>query len=188
MSGQELAALLEGSPIIAAVKDDSGMERCLKSGCQAVFVLYGDLISAGGITARLKAAGKTVFLHLDRVEGLAAREAAADFAARYTEADGILSTKAALVHRAKALGLLAVQRFFLLDSIALESARRQLAAGTADLVEILPGVMPKIIRQLAGEGLPLITGGLISDKEDVVAALSAGACAVSTTNPALWEL
>ena len=36
--------------------------------------------------------------------------------------------------------------------------------------------------------LPVIAGGLISDKEDVMGALGAGAAAVSTTNQKVWEL
>ena len=51
------------------------------------------------------------------------------------------------------------------------------------------GLMPKIIRRVAQlTGKPVIAGGLISDKEDVTAALSAGAVAVSTTNPAVWRM
>ena len=34
----------------------------------------------------------------------------------------------------------------------------------------------------------IIAGGLISDKESVVAALSAGAIAVSSTNHGVWEM
>ncbi len=40
----------------------------------------------------------------------------------------------------------------------------------------------------AVEGNPIIAGGLISDKESVVAALSAGAIAVSSTNHGVWEM
>ena len=60
---------------------------------------------------------------------------------------------------------------------------------SADFLEVLPGVMPKIIRQLAREcDKPIIAGGLIRDKEDVVGALSAGAVAISSTNPDVWFL
>ena len=59
--------------------------------------------------------------------------------------------------------------------------------GGADLIEILPGVMPKIIRRLAGSAKkPLIAGGLISDKEDILSALGAGAVAISSTNEGVW--
>ena len=58
-----------------------------------------------------------------------------------------------------------------------------------DFIEILPGVMPKIIARICRETqIPVIAGGLISDKEDILAALSAGARAISTTNPAVWEM
>ena len=86
------------------------------------------------------------------------------------------------------LGLVAIQRFFLLDSMALDNIQRQ-RPQDADLIEVLPGLMPKIIRRVAQlTGKPVIAGGLISDKEDVTAALSAGAVAVSTTNPAVWRM
>ena len=58
-----------------------------------------------------------------------------------------------------------------------------------NLIEVLPGLMPKIIRQVAQiTGKPVIAGGLISDKKDVTRALSAGAVAVSSTNPAVWRM
>jgi len=47
--------------------------------------------------------------------------------------------------------------------------------------------MPKVVKRLGEEvRLPLVVGGLVADKEDVMAALSAGALAVSTTDEALW--
>ena len=58
-----------------------------------------------------------------------------------------------------------------------------------DFLEILPGTMPKIIRLLCSRvKTPVIASGLISDKEDVMAALSGGAVAVSSTNQVVWEL
>ncbi len=87
------------------------------------------------------------------------------------------------------LGLVAVQRFFLLDSMALENIEKDLARDASDLIEVLPGLMPKMIRRLVQDtGKPVIAGGLISDKEDVTGALGAGAVAVSTTNPAVWSM
>ena len=49
--------------------------------------------------------------------------------------------------------------------------------------------MPKTIRQICKRvHTPVLTGGLIADKEDVMNALNAGAMAISTTNPAVWCL
>ena len=47
----------------------------------------------------------------------------------------------------------------------------------------------KIIRRVSKlTRVPVIAGGLISEKEDVMAALSADAISVSTTNPQIWRL
>lgn len=55
--------------------------------------------------------------------------------------------------------------------------------------KLMPGVMPKVIRQMAETlSVPVIAGGLISDKEDIIAALDAGAASISTTKEELWFL
>lgn len=186
---QDIWTALEENPIILAVKDGAGLARCMQNDKRVVFVLYGSVATAPDIVAQLKAAGKLVFVDVDLMDGLSAREAAVDYLARATAADGIVSTKAALVRRAAELGLATVYRTFLLDNMALESLCRAAAQSPADFVEILPGLMPKLLARLAGQlEKPLIASGLIADKEDVVTALSAGAAAVSSTNPAVWEL
>lgn len=55
-------------------------------------------------------------------------------------------------------------------------------------MEILPGLMPKIIRKIEKTiKIPIITGGLIEDKEDIINALAGGAIGISTTNSKLWD-
>ena len=177
--------ILHDSPVIAAVKSDEGLGRALTSGCAVVFLLYGTILDVGSLAARAKSAGKLVLVHADLVDGLAPRDIAADFLARTTAADGLISTHPSLVRRAKELGRIAVQRFFLLDSISFENATRQNAG--ADAVDILPGTMPDTVRRLAERTRgPLIASGLLTEKRDVMAALSAGAAAVSTTCEKLW--
>ena len=189
MNCANLLELLADGPVIAAVKDEAGLEGALESDVAVLFLLYGDILTIGEQVARVHAAGKKAFVHLDLIEGLSAREISADFIARYTAADGVISTKAGLTRRARELGLVAIQRVFLLDSMALKSIERHFSRESADLVEVLPGLMPKIIRQLCRTtGKPIIAGGLICDKEDVTGALGAGAVAVSSTNPAVWDM
>lgn len=189
MRRDDVMELMAEAPVVLAVKNDEGMRCCLESENRVVFVLYGDVCAVAGIVAAAKDAGKVVFVHLDLIEGLANHTSAVDFIAEQTRADGIISTKQSLIRHAKAKGLLTVQRFFLIDSMALENAARQMEQGFADFIEVLPGAMPKIIRELVrSEKTPVIAGGLIRDKEDVVALLSAGAAAVSSTNEFIWFL
>lgn len=189
MDKDSVIALLNAAPIVAAVKDEEGLRQCIDSDAAVVFVLYGTVMEIAGIVQRLKAAGKAVMVHIDLIDGLAARDVAVDYIVGATQADGIISTKPGLVRRAKEKGLIAIRRFFLLDSMALRTMESQLTADAADLIEVLPGVMPKLLRQItAGAPVPVIAGGLISDKEDVMNALSAGVVAVSATAPAVWRL
>ena len=80
--------------MIAAVKDAAGLDAALKSDVPVVFLLASDVLTVGDMVSKVRKAGKRVFVHLDLVEGLAARDIAADFIARNTAADGIISTKA----------------------------------------------------------------------------------------------
>ncbi|MDL2324977.1 glycerol-3-phosphate responsive antiterminator [Ruminococcaceae bacterium OttesenSCG-928-A16] len=189
MNSTKIIAQLAETPVVAAVKDAAGLARCLASNAPVVFVLHGSIVDIADTVGQIHKAGKAAIVHIDLIDGLAPREVAVDYIAQTTKADGIISTKPALVKHAKATGLVAIRRFFLLDSLALQSLEKQLTPDAADFIEILPGCMPKIIQKIVIKTtIPVIAGGLISDKEDVVSALNAGATAVSSTNPAVWNL
>ena len=180
---------IEASPVIGAVKSMDGLKRCLASEVGVVFILFGDICNIGDIVDQVKASGKLAMVHMDLIVGLSAKEIAVDFIKKYTEADGIITTKPALVRRAKELKLYTVQRFFVIDSLAFETIGRQIGTARPDVIEVLPGLMPKVIRRLTKMcNVPVIAGGLIGNKEDVMAMLDAGAMAISSTNEATWFL
>ena len=94
-----------------------------------------------------------------------------------------------MIKKAKEMSMYTVLRVFLLDSMAFENIRQQQHMIKPDFIEVLPGVMPKIIAQISHSvKVPIIAGGLITDKEDVMGALSAGAMAVSSTNHKVWNM
>lgn len=180
--------VIEANPVIAAVKDDDGLEACCAlEDIKVVFILYGNICSIQDITKRVKAAGKLAMVHVDLITGLGSKEVAVDYIKGNTQADGIISTKPALIRRGRELKLLTVLRLFVLDSMAFENIEYQMHTARPDMLEILPGLMPKIIRKVrCMVKIPVIAGGLISEKEDVMAALNAGAISVSTTNRNTW--
>lgn len=189
MKKQELIQLLAEEPIIAAVKDEQGLSIALHSNAEVLFLLFGDIVTIGNVVSEIHIKGKKAIVHLDLIEGLAPKEVSVDFIAQHTSADGIISTKGALTKRAKNAGLVSIQRIFLLDSMALKNAARYVSDDSSDFIEILPGLMPKIIRHIReSTGKPIIAGGLISDKEDIIAALDAGAIGVSSTNQDVWNM
>lgn len=179
---------VESGPVIAAVKDAEGLvQACKVEEVQVIFILFGDICSIAEIVKKVKDAGKIAMVHMDLIVGLSSKEIVVDFIKQNTQADGIITTKPMLVKRAKELDLFTVLRYFLIDSMALENIRQQPHSLKPDFIEVLPGVMPKLIKEVCKTTkIPVIAGGLISDKDSVMAALSAGAIAVSTTNPEVW--
>ena len=178
----------ETEPIIAAVKTEEQLVRALSYECNVIFFLFGNICNIPKLVESVKERGKHAFVHLDLINGLAAKEIAADYIRSFTKADGVLSTKPQILRHAKEIGLITVLRVFVLDSLALDNIEKLRAACNPDLIELVPGLMPKIIRQVHSlHRTPLIAGGLIRDKEDTMSALSAGAISISTSCEEAWQ-
>lgn len=180
---------LSANPVIAAVKNEEQLSHALKSECNIIFLLFGDILNISSIVERIVCAGKHAIVHLDLINGLSSREIAVDFIAKTTKAEGIISTKPMMIRRAKELNLFTVLRIFVIDSMALSNLDRELEIADPNVIEILPGLMPDILKRISSSlSTPIVAGGLISTKQDILSALSAGAVAVSTTNEESWNL
>ena len=82
-----------------------------------------------------------------------------------------------------------IQRLFLMDSESLRSGVKLISSAPPDLVEVLPGLVPKAIRALRERlGLPVIAGGMVTERADVEQALAAGAAGVSSSVRELWSM
>ena len=186
MTRADFLDCLERSPIIAAVKD-SGWERALSSPAEVIFYLKANLLTVEQRIDEAKKAGKLLFIHIDLADGIGKDKSGIEFLAQ-CGAQGIISTRQQLISAAREKGLLTVQRFFALDSQGLASIGDMYATSQADLFEIMPGVIPKVIEKFAQERVSVIAGGLIETKQEVTAALQCGAVAVSTGKEELWYL
>ena len=184
----KLIDLLEQSPVLPAVKDEDALPRALRCESRVVFLLGGDLLSIRRWIDLTHEAGKQAAVHLDLVGGLAPREVAVDWL-QQQGADGIISTRPHLIRRGRELGLLTVLRVFAIDSKAVGNLQKETEMVTPDVIEILPGTLPRVIERLSKKiPIPLIAGGLMTDKSDIVSALQAGALCASTSDEELWEV
>jgi len=189
MDIQSLLDEMIANPIIAAIRSPEALSQALQSPPTALFLLSSSINDAADAVRRVRAAGKHSFLHVDLMDGLRPDAQGMSFVASQIRPVGIITTKPGCIRMAQNLGLLAVQRIFLLDSSALRDGEANVRSCRPDLVEVLPGVAVQAIR-LAVDAFnrPLIAGGLIRTREEVMAALGAGALAVSTGERALWSL
>ncbi|MCR4397750.1 MAG: glycerol-3-phosphate responsive antiterminator [Firmicutes bacterium] len=182
-----LLDLLRGNPIIAAVREPQVLDYALRQDVGAIFMLCGEISDLRKYVARCEAASKPVFIHLELVSGLSSDQAGMKYLAGEVKPDGIITTKVHQVALAMKERLLAIQRLFMLDTLALRTGVSTAKAAKPDAVEVLPAVVPKAIATVAAElSCPVIAGGLIGSMEDIKAALAAGAVAVSLSKRELW--
>lgn len=180
---------LEENPIILAVKSRKELEKALEEESEVIFLLSESLTNLKEDVEKIKEKDKIAIVHIDLIEGISSREESVDFIKEYTRVDGIISTKPLVVKRACDLGLFSILRQFILDSLSLKNLDKNIINSNPDMIEILPGVMPKIINKISKTtNVPIISGGLILDKEDVINALKSGAYAISTSNEDVWKL
>ena len=184
----ELKNILEENPIVAAVKNVEQLDKALKTDVNVIFVLFGDILNLNEISDKIYKSNKVGIIHIDLVEGLTNKEVSLRYLKKNTKFKGIISTKSQTIKAAKKLGFYAIQRAFILDSLSLANTKTHLV-DECDAIEMLPGLLFKVIKDLSKTlNKPLIVGGLISDKEDVMEALKSGATCISATKEELWSI
>lgn len=171
-----------GQHILPAARDMKDLEELLESNYTYIVLLNSHVGQLKSIVKLAKSKRKKLLLHADLIQGLRNDEYAAQFLCQDVKPAGLISTRKSVVLTAKKHRLIAVQRLFLLDSIALESSYKLLEITKPDFIEVLPGVMPHIIKEVHEKTkISIIAGGLIREKQEVEDALSAGAIAVTTS-------
>ena len=184
MKTSELYGSLEACPIIAAVRGEH-FDNALKAPPEVIFYMDADLLTIGQRVKQAHNAGKYILVHIDLAEGIGKDKTGIKFLSEIG-VDGIISTRASLIKTAKECGLVTVQRFFAIDCQGVDSINSTLINSQPDFMEIMPGVVGKVIKRFADGKTPLITGGLIESKAEITAALQLGAFAVSTGKEELW--
>lgn len=173
--------------VIAALRNEKDFEAALGGSPSVIFDLSPDI---NGLQRKVDAAhavGKMLFVHIDLAAGVGKDESGIVFLKKLG-IDGIISTRTNIIKIAREQGMFTVQRFFIVDSHSIATTLEALKASKADMIEIMPGIIPRVIRALREKvDVPIIAGGLIETKADVADALKNGAGAVSTSRTALWE-
>ncbi len=180
--------LLEENPVIAAVKNEEQLDLAVNSSTQIIFVLFGDLMNIKKISEVIESKNKIGIIHIDLVEGLTNKEVVIRYVKEETKFSGIISTKPQVVKLAKKYNLIAVQRVFIFDTLSLNTVKNHMIS-ECDAVEVLPGIVPKVLKIISKySNKPVVAGGLIETKEEVMQALSSGATCISTTKKEIWEM
>lgn len=186
MKKEVFANLLERSPVIAFVTPDR-LDQAIESPIEIIFVVGCSIGQLSDCIQKVHSKNKLILFHFDLTDGLGKDKAGVEYLASLG-ADGIISTRAQIIRYGKEEGLITVQRFFALDSKGVYSINDVLATARPDYIEILPGVIGKVIRMFSSSNIPVIAGGLIETKGEVTEAIVNGAEGVSTSCSELWYI
>lgn len=180
---------IHDNPIIGAINDMEKAEAAINSPCKIIFLLTGDIFIIGSIVNKVKHNKKLIYVHIDLMEGFSKDVVALRFINEHIKPDGIITTRGNLVKAAKEMNIFAIQRIFALDSLSLDTGIKSVRSTRPDAIEILPGIMPRVIKYIYRETrIPVISGGLINYKEDVIQNLKSGAIGISTSKEDIWYM
>ncbi|WP_064093419.1 glycerol-3-phosphate responsive antiterminator [Rossellomorea aquimaris] len=174
--------------ILPAIRSMKDFDKMLQTSFEyGVFLdLHAGMLKSVFNYARQQ--NKKMFLHLDLIHGLSSDEYATEFICQEIKPYGIISTKGSVIKKARQKGVYATQRIFVIDSSAMNRSIELIKKTNPDYIEVLPGVVPKIIKEIKEKtGKPIFAGGLIETVEEVEEAINAGATAITTSDHVLWK-
>lgn len=172
--------------IIAAVRTEQELEAARRSQVKLIFCLNPNILTLEDTVRAVHASGKKIFLHMDLAEGLGKDKPGLVYVKKMG-VDGVISTRVNIIKAAREAGLFTVQRFFIVDSHSVNTTLEAIKASRPDMIEIMPGIVTKVIADLkASLNIPIIAGGLIETRKEIEEAVHSGASGISTSRAELW--
>lgn len=177
------------NPIIAAVNNLDKLDAALDSPCEIIFILTGNIFNLKEISHRVRSKNKGLYILIDSIDGFSKDTWGLEYIIKNIYPDGVITAKSNLVRLSKDMGVFTIQRLYISDSNSLEDAIASIKKIRPNAIEILPGIMPKIIKSFIKETkISVIASGLITDKIDLDSSMAAGASAISTSNKDVWYI
>jgi glycerol uptake operon antiterminator len=137
---QQWRDVLEKRHIIAAVRNDEGLNAAEKSPTETVYLLYGNTLTVAQLLRRLRNSGKLPLVNLDLLAGFSRDSINAEYLASCGAA-GVISTHGEVLRASRKHGL---------DSAAIEAGLRTMSHFLPDAIEILPAVAaPRVVPPLS---------------------------------------
>jgi glycerol uptake operon antiterminator len=184
-----LTDVLRDKPVIAAIRSAEGLRMNELNGSAVLFVIGGSIFDLPALVLQSERYRKLVFVDIDLIKGVGKDSQGIRYLAKESHVHGVITTKSNLIRSARKEGLVSIQRIFVLDSESLTGGLNVIERSAPDAVEVLPGlILHKIMERIrARTSIPVIAGGLITERKEIEEILSSGAIGVSTSSAHLWR-
>lgn len=181
--------IFKENPVIASVRSIEGCEEALAGNIKIFFMVGGNYFALARYIGQIKKKGGLVFVYIDLINGIGKDTEGIEYLVDRDHIDGILSTKAHMIKLANRTNLISISRLSITDKLALKNGLRLAKDMNPDILELTPGLMPRIVKCVSEKvTIPIITSGLISRPSDVRTMLAAGAMNIATSEQELWNL
>ncbi|MGL4607095.1 MAG: glycerol-3-phosphate responsive antiterminator [Eubacteriaceae bacterium] len=163
------------------------IEALEKTQVQWIMLKLGDINTLPRLVEIIHQFGKKVMVHQDSIRGIARDRMGIQYMAN-VGVDAIITMKPLCLKMIKEAGKKAIFGFFMIDSDALKTGIQNIEEHHPDGVIIMPGTIPKelIEKMIKVAGVPVILGGLISNKEQIDEVMETGILGIATSQPELW--
>lgn len=180
---------LRVNPIIAAVTELEHLDSAIKSSAENIFLLTGNIFNLKEIAHRVQSHDKGLYIGIDYIDGFSKDTWGLEYIVKNIHPDGIITSKKNLIKLAKDLGAFTILRLFIYDYNSLNESIYTIKSTRPHVVEILPGIIPKVIQKIYDETkASIVASGLIIEKDDIFTSLNSGAIAVTSTNEKVWYI
>lgn len=185
----DFLTVLRNKPVIAAFRDIESLRMQCLNHSDVLFILGGTIFDLPHIVEQAKRFQKLVFVDIDLIKGIGKDAPGIRFLAQESQVNGIITTRSNLIKSGQKEGLISIQRVFVLDSESLAGGLGAIEKSGPDAVEILPGlILPKVMKIIRTiTSIPIIAGGLITEKGEIDAILASGAIGISTSSFHLFD-
>lgn len=180
------AQIFKRNPVVAALMDKN-WSTAMASSAEIIFLFKASIMTLNDRVAEAHSKNKKLLVHADLIDGISKDKAGLEYL-KTLGVDGIISTRNQLIHFAKEIGLFTVQRLFIIDSMSVKTIQDSVDFAKPDIIELMPAFVSKVIKNFTAGDIPVIAGGLISTKEEVLQVLEYGVISVSTSESTLWDI
>ncbi len=181
--------MLFGQKIIPAIGNHQDMKKFLSTPLIYGLLMNFQLAQLPELIEIMRKNQKKILIHSELIKGLSSDEFGAIYLIQSLKVDGIISSKPKVIEICKKRGVIGILRFFLKDTISLNHSLEIAQKIEPDYLEILPALSIEIIPVIKNAlHTEILMGGLLQTKEQICKCLSHGAVAVTTSNPAFWDI
>lgn len=185
---KEVIIMLQDQRIIPAISNHQDLKKFIQMPLTYGILMNFQLAQLPDLVKMMKDNKKKVLIHSELIRGLSSDEFGAIYLIQTLQVDGIISSKPKVIEICKKRKVIGILRFFLKDTISLEQSLEMASHAEPDYLEILPALSTDIIPEIRQRiNVPIFMGGLIRSEAQIETCLKAGAVAVTTSNPDLWN-